>query len=272
MIIENQNLIILKSISLDNKYTKWYTQIITNSLIRSTTRKSAICVLGYVEGHHIVPKSFELVNKSDTTNIAYLSAREHLICHWLLIKMFDNSRYKTSCKRAFHSMTFQDNGGKNKRCFPKHYDRARRYMAESHNEEKLLPSEQRYYYDKNRFNKDTMTREEFRIELKHYCDSGLTVREISDKYPVSYHAIYKWLQIFDLPCKKKYELPIPLEKLVQDMCLFEISQTYKISVETLYFRCKTNNLLFTLRNLEKFPHKKVKQNPVNGRFLPKKDW
>lgn len=75
------------SIFIDNKYTRWYYAIISNAQARITT--------GYIEKHHIIPRS--LGGNDAKSNIVSLTAREHLICHWLLIKMTkDSSYYKMS--------------------------------------------------------------------------------------------------------------------------------------------------------------------------------
>jgi len=62
---------------LQNKYTRWYNSIISSAQNRNTN--------GYVEKHHIVPKSLGGNNKKE--NLVALTAREHFICHWLLTKM-----------------------------------------------------------------------------------------------------------------------------------------------------------------------------------------
>ena len=62
---------------LQNKYTKWYFNIISKAQNRDT--------LGYVEKHHIIPKS--LGGNNEQTNLVKLTAREHFVCHWLLTKM-----------------------------------------------------------------------------------------------------------------------------------------------------------------------------------------
>jgi len=61
---------------VDNKYTKWYYNIVANALARTT--------VGYKEKHHIIPKS--LGGADDMSNLVVLTAREHFICHWLLVK------------------------------------------------------------------------------------------------------------------------------------------------------------------------------------------
>jgi len=75
----------ITDISLNNKYTKWYINIINRARNRASTRKEAKCVLGFVEGHHVVPTS--IFKNSD---IVYLSTREHFIVHVLLTKMLIN--------------------------------------------------------------------------------------------------------------------------------------------------------------------------------------
>ena len=62
---------------LDNKYTKWYLNIVAQAQMRE--------VSGYVERHHIIPRS--LGGTNDKSNIVRLTAREHFVCHRLLTKM-----------------------------------------------------------------------------------------------------------------------------------------------------------------------------------------
>lgn len=62
---------------LQNKYNTYYFNIIDRARNRS--------VSGYVERHHIFPKS--LGGSNDKDNIVSLTAREHFVCHLLLTKM-----------------------------------------------------------------------------------------------------------------------------------------------------------------------------------------
>ena len=63
---------------LINKYTEWYYSIINLA-------KSRTVVSVYTEKHHIIPKSLGGDNSND--NLVKLTAREHIICHRLLVKM-----------------------------------------------------------------------------------------------------------------------------------------------------------------------------------------
>ena len=60
-----------------NKYKQWYTNI--------TERAKNRQLETYTESHHIVPRS--LGGRDEADNLVDLTAREHFICHWLLVKM-----------------------------------------------------------------------------------------------------------------------------------------------------------------------------------------
>lgn len=74
-------------IFIDNKYTDWYFSIISSAQHRTLPAEI------YFEIHHIIPKSFGGNNTID--NLVKLTAREHYICHLLLVKMTsDKNQYK----------------------------------------------------------------------------------------------------------------------------------------------------------------------------------
>ena len=62
---------------LTNKYSKTYFAKTSNAKQRTTE--------GYTELHHIIPQS--MGGSNDKENLVELTAREHFICHWLLVKM-----------------------------------------------------------------------------------------------------------------------------------------------------------------------------------------
>lgn len=102
----------------NNKYTCWYYQIID----RAKTRK----VDGYVERHHIVPKSLGGTNIKD--NLVSLTAREHFVCHLLLTKM-TNGEDKKKMSRAFWLMA--KGTGKRYRPCSKLYEIARKLFVDA---------------------------------------------------------------------------------------------------------------------------------------------
>lgn len=75
---------------LSNKYTKIYYQLINRARCRT--------VEGYREKHHIIPKCIGGTN--DKSNLVSLTAREHFICHLLLVRMVDDVKHLTSLRFA----------------------------------------------------------------------------------------------------------------------------------------------------------------------------
>lgn len=63
------------------EYQKIYNNIITRAQNRIQE--------GYVERHHIIPKC--IGGSNELNNIVCLTAREHLICHFLLIKIYPHN-------------------------------------------------------------------------------------------------------------------------------------------------------------------------------------
>lgn len=74
-ILSKRQILLNKSM---NKYKTWYNSIIENAKNR--------VIVGYVEKHHILPRS--LGGEDNKENLVALTAREHFICHWLLIKIY----------------------------------------------------------------------------------------------------------------------------------------------------------------------------------------
>lgn len=92
----------------DTKYTRWYWAIIEKR-VATPAPKTA-----YRERHHIIPASFFIVNDRDTpgwlpgnadakSNLVWMTAREHALCHWLLKKM------TTHNTRAYELMVYAFN-------------------------------------------------------------------------------------------------------------------------------------------------------------------
>ena len=66
----------------NNKYQKWYDHLIDRARNRT--------IEGYVEKHHIVPRS--LGGTDEESNLVKLTAREHVIAHMLLPRFVDEPR------------------------------------------------------------------------------------------------------------------------------------------------------------------------------------
>jgi hypothetical protein len=91
---------------IDSKYRRWYEGIINKANKRGLpAKKSSMQYDGnYTELHHIVPRSFG--GKDDKTNLVRFTAREHFICHWLLVKM-TTGKHRAKMVTALIMMTGQ---------------------------------------------------------------------------------------------------------------------------------------------------------------------
>lgn len=54
----------------------------------------------YYERHHIIPKCLD--GTDDDSNLTYLTYREHVLCHWILHRLYPNN---SKLGLAFHAMT-----------------------------------------------------------------------------------------------------------------------------------------------------------------------
>ena len=108
----------LKNISLSNKYTSWYISLVEKASKRFEINDSVQIIqntrrarkqLGYVEGHHIVPRSIRPEFSNNHFNIVYLTAKEHFIAHLLLTKMF-SGKDQTKMIFAFRRIHYDNNG------------------------------------------------------------------------------------------------------------------------------------------------------------------
>ena len=82
-------------------YEKLYNNLVDNALSRETTD-------GYTENHHIRPRC--IGGKDVKSNMVTFTAREHFIAHWLLTKVFMNTRHYINMLRAFTAMNMVGNG------------------------------------------------------------------------------------------------------------------------------------------------------------------
>lgn len=102
-------------------YACIYNQIIDQSKDRELD--------GYVEKHHIIPKS--LGGSDDPENIVSLTAREHFICHYLLVKLYpENSNEWYKMVNAFMMMKCASLSHSGNRYFNSHlYESLREHFA-----------------------------------------------------------------------------------------------------------------------------------------------
>lgn len=89
-------------------YQKIYDSIIQLAKSRANTKKEALNILGgYTELHHIKPKSLFPELSKQKSNLVYLSAREHIICHMLLIKIYNSPSMVFALSRMLSKNKYQ---------------------------------------------------------------------------------------------------------------------------------------------------------------------
>lgn len=93
----------IREIANNTKYTKWYCSIIEKALNRPKYRKECVDIFGYVELHHILPKSFKIDDFDNKQNLVFLTPREHFLVHLCATKMF-TSTFKNKMVFAFQQL------------------------------------------------------------------------------------------------------------------------------------------------------------------------
>lgn len=85
-------------------YKKIYYAIINKALRKEYSGQRWKGDGNYYELHHIIPRSLNGTN--DNKNLVLLTAKEHYICHWLLVKCFDiNSKERHKMLKAWFMMS-----------------------------------------------------------------------------------------------------------------------------------------------------------------------
>lgn len=106
------------------KYTEWYFAIVNKA--KSLNRQKCD---DYFENHHIIPKA--MGGKRTKDNMVLLTAREHFICHWLLVKMVIDPIHKRSMSCAIHRMTHGNGNQSKKHITARQFEIARKIFSQS---------------------------------------------------------------------------------------------------------------------------------------------
>ena len=113
-------------IFINNKYTRWYFNIVN----QTRTLSDEI----YTENHHIIPKS--LGGNNSKFNLVRLTAKEHYICHLLLIKMIDDKVLKRKMQFALNSFRRTSKNNQERiRLNSRQYEFIRKQVSQARSEE-----------------------------------------------------------------------------------------------------------------------------------------
>jgi hypothetical protein len=123
----------------ESKYSRWYEALVTKAQNRT--------IDGYVEAHHIIPRSFG--GNDSKSNLVKLTAREHYIAHALLWKMRFPSLYHIKMSYAFRLMIIGSGPEKqlrNYKCHSRLYESVRIEFSQYHSEN--MSGENNSFYGK----------------------------------------------------------------------------------------------------------------------------
>lgn len=95
----------------NNKYTKIYNMLIARAITRPFSKKECNKMHGYVEQHHIIPKS--MGGDNSKSNLVFLTGREHFIAHMLLARMVIDLEHLNSMRFALWKFQ-QNNAGQDR--------------------------------------------------------------------------------------------------------------------------------------------------------------
>jgi len=108
---------------VENKFKKWYDNIIKNAKSQNRSKKE-----NYFEKHHILPKSLGGTDCHD--NLVLLTAREHYVCHKLLIK-FTTMEYKKKMVCALWAFNRKSKNQQRQVLTSRDYESVRRQVSEN---------------------------------------------------------------------------------------------------------------------------------------------
>lgn len=147
---------------IQNKYTIIYFNILNKAALETRSKKN-----GYFEKHHIIPKCSPL-NGSDTKeNIILLTAKEHYLCHLLLVKMTEgNARYKMAC--ALNNMS-RKSEGQERFLSAGRYEKIKRILSQSKTGTTLSEAQKKNFQNRVPWNKGKTKNTDARI--KKYAEN-----------------------------------------------------------------------------------------------------
>lgn len=185
----------LRKISVQNKYLDLYFKIMSHAVVRAPTKIVANSLLGYVEAHHVIPRSFKIDIVDEPDNLVYLTAKEHILAHKLLTK-FSTGSNLTSALRAYHCMCFHDNGGRNNRSASLHQLSKAREAARIANSG---PRGIRRVPHWSNF----ASLDEFEQYLRMCVEDDMSDSEIGRKFGISSVSIKNWRTKLNIPDRRR---------------------------------------------------------------------
>jgi hypothetical protein len=111
-------------IFINNKYTSIYNKIIDRAKNRILPKET------YKELHHIIPKSLGGLDNKE--NLIFLTGREHLVCHLLLIRITESSNKAKMISAAWSMANLENNNQERIKLNSRQYAILREQFSKSH--------------------------------------------------------------------------------------------------------------------------------------------
>lgn len=207
--------VVLRQISKSNKYLDCYCNLIDRAAARASSKVVAKSLLGYVETHHVIPRSFKI---EGTNNLVHLTAKEHILAHKLLIKFSIGDRL-TAALRAYHCMCFKNNGGKNSRSPTLHQ------LADARKANSLSNRGPRGMRGPPSWSK-CYTIEEFKSAIESRVNSGMSDPAIGREFNVSATAVCMWKKKLGISNRREQ---LRNRELLQDLYVTQCLSAGEIS-------------------------------------------
>ena len=150
---------------IENKYSKWYRNIIEKSKHRT------LPIGTYTEKHHVIPRSLGGDNSKE--NLVILTAKEHFICHLLLVKMV-SKQDKHRMAYAVWQMTMA-NGRSRYKMSAKIYELLRKQLSESLTGRTFSKETKRKIGDKSKGRKPMLGKKHSEITKKKISESKIGI-------------------------------------------------------------------------------------------------
>ena len=165
---------------VESKYSRWYEALFTKAQNRT--------IEGYVEKHHIIPRSFG--GNNSKSNLVSLTAREHYIAHALLWRIKFPPLYHSKMSYALRLMIFGVGTRKqlrNYKCHSKIYESVKIEFSQDHSTN--MSGENNPFYGKKHTKESISKANQTKKETGNYGNrfkpgnklSAEAIRKISEK-------------------------------------------------------------------------------------------
>jgi len=164
----------ISNLFLENKYTKWYSDLVAVAKERNWSKQSAPC---YTESHHVIPRSLGGDNSKD--NLVRITAREHFLMHLLLTKMCVG-KDKHKMISGAHMMTFSKTSTQERNFTSRQFETVRKLFSEHQKVNSLFARDNPKWMTGKTHSEET--RAKIKAARAHQVTTDETRQKMSENY------------------------------------------------------------------------------------------